>query len=527
MEAISAADLQALLLAQEEVAVLDPREEGAYSLQPHLFHAVNLPLSSLELRAAALLPNRQTRIVIASDAEDGLAERMSVRLAVLGYQRVQVLSGGCQAFAALGLPLFTGFNTASKAFGEFVERGCHTPSLGPHDLQERLRRGDNLVIVDSRTPDEHHLGTIPGSRSVPGAELVLRASDFAPDPATIIVVNCAGRTRSIIGAQSLINAAVPNPVMALRDGTMGWRLAGYQIETHSIRCAQDLSSQARAKSGAKAAAMRARYRIARIDWATCKAWMSDVAGPICYLFDVRMPQEYLAAHPRHAVHAPGGQLIQATDTYVAARGARIVLYDDLGVRAAMTAAWLRQMGYAHVYVLNEDDGAIPLDAGPVPRKVLGLEPAPALAAAEVHALGTAAEFIDLAPSRDYTAGHVAGAWWAVRSRLAACLSKVPSSAVTVLTSADGVLAQLAWREVAALRPGQVVVLAGGTHAWRRQGLPLDSGEQRMTCIVDDAFVKPFEAKDVQASMRSYLEWEVNLLGAVQLDPSIRFSLATA
>jgi hypothetical protein len=31
-------------------------------------------------------------------------------------------------------------------------------------------------------------------------------------------VNCAGRTRSIIGTQSLINAGVPNPVTALRNG---------------------------------------------------------------------------------------------------------------------------------------------------------------------------------------------------------------------------------------------------------------------------------------------------------------------
>ena len=65
---------------------------------------------------------------------------------------------------------------------------------------------------------------------MPGAELVLRVRDIAPSPDTTIVVNCAGRTRSIIGAQSLINAGIPNKVVALRNGTMGWHLAGFTCD---------------------------------------------------------------------------------------------------------------------------------------------------------------------------------------------------------------------------------------------------------------------------------------------------------
>ena len=66
---------------------------------------------------------------------------------------------------------------------------------------------------------------------MPGAELVLRARELAPDPATRIIVNCAGRTRSIIGTQSLINAGIENPVSALRNGTIGWTLAGQNWST--------------------------------------------------------------------------------------------------------------------------------------------------------------------------------------------------------------------------------------------------------------------------------------------------------
>ena len=48
-------------------------------------------------------------------------------------------------------------------------------------------------------------------------------------------MNCAGRTRSIIGAQSLINAGLPNKVIALKNGTMGWHLAGLKVARGETR----------------------------------------------------------------------------------------------------------------------------------------------------------------------------------------------------------------------------------------------------------------------------------------------------
>ena len=89
-----------------------------------------------------------------------------------------------------------------------------------------MRSGTDMVVVDSRPFDEFQRVSIPTATNVPGAELVLRIHDIAPSPDTLVVVNCAGRTRSIIGAQSLINAGLPNKVVALRNGTMGWTLAG-------------------------------------------------------------------------------------------------------------------------------------------------------------------------------------------------------------------------------------------------------------------------------------------------------------
>src|SRR5204863_7041947 len=71
-----------------------------------------------------------------------------------------------------------------------------------------------------------------------------------------------------------------------------------------------------------------------------------------YVFDVRSPEEYAAGHLAAARSAPGGQLVQATDVYMATRNARIVLVDDDGVRAVMTGSRLAQMGWHEVYVLE-------------------------------------------------------------------------------------------------------------------------------------------------------------------------------
>ena len=91
-------------------------------------------------------------------------------------------------------------------------------------------RSENFVIVDGRPFAEYRKMSIPGGICCPNGELALRIQDIAPDPRTKIVVNCAGRTRSIIGAQTLLDLGVPNPVYALENGTQGWFLAGLELE---------------------------------------------------------------------------------------------------------------------------------------------------------------------------------------------------------------------------------------------------------------------------------------------------------
>ena len=333
-----------------ELALVDVREELIFS-QRHLLLARSIPLSRLELKFAQLVPRRSTRIVLCDDG-DGPAGRAAAILARNGYSDLAILDGGVDAWAAAGFELFSGVNVPSKAFGEYIEHASGTPSIAAAELEQLMREKADIVVLDSRPFDEYSRVSIPTGVNVPGAELVLRAREIAPSPDTMIVVNCAGRTRSIIGAQSLINAGVPNKVVALRNGTMGWSLAGFACDSGKNRRAPDVSPKTLDWARTAALQVAQSCGVERIDRAMLETWRKDETRTL-YLFDVRDPAEYSAGHVAGAISAPGGQLVQATDQYVGTLGARIVLVDDAEVRAAMTGSWLRQMGWKDVFILAE------------------------------------------------------------------------------------------------------------------------------------------------------------------------------
>jgi len=350
MSSISAAEVRRALLTRSEVALFDVRSEDAFA-QAHPLFAAQLPPERVALEAPLRVPRLDTPIVL-YDAGECWVEAARRDLLQLGYRTVLELEGGLSGWSDAGFELFRDVNSYSKAFGELVEARRHTPSLSADELHAQLERGADLVVLDARRFDEYRTMNIPTSTSVPGAELVLAAADVAPDPKTTIVVNCAGRTRSIIGAQSLVNAGVPNPVAALRNGTIGWTLAGKTLETGSDRRASAASPDAlaRARRAARDVAYRAGVR--RIAEADLARLLGDDARTT-YRFDVRAPEAYAEGHLAGFLNAPGGQLVQETDFFAPVRGARIVLADDLGPRADMTASWLAQMAW-EVYVLDAD-----------------------------------------------------------------------------------------------------------------------------------------------------------------------------
>lgn len=314
---------------------------------------------------------------------------------------------------------------------------------------------------------------------------------------------------------------------------MGWELAGLRCERGSMREAPPPSSEGRARARAAAARVAERFRVSFVDPATARQWLSD-SGRTTYLLDVRSPAEYRARHIAGSRNAPGGQLVQATDEYIAARAARVVLVDPEQVRAVMTASWLNQMGLPDVHVLlpEGEDGFAGWSIAEAEVGAPAGSPAPSWQEIEP---GTLAErlsdpgvaVLDLASSLRHRARHVAGAWWGVRSRLREARDAIAATPVLrtlVLTADDPRLARFAAPEAAALWPGvEVQVLSGGNPAWFDARLPVGTGLERATCATDDVWYKPYDhATDYERHARAYLEWEVGLVEQIARDPTIRF-----
>ncbi|CCD96903.1 putative thiosulfate sulfurtransferase [Bradyrhizobium sp. ORS 375] len=517
---ITPTELRRRWRANEEVALLDVREEGPYSLS-HPFFAVSLPLSQIELRILDLVPRLTAPIVIYDDGE-GYAARAVPRILALGYTDVAVLEGGLSGYARVG-EVFRDVNVPSKAFGELVEAIRHTPSLSADEAKALIERESNLVVLDARRFEEYRTMSIPRGVSVPGGELAFRAREIAPSPDTTIIVNCAGRTRSIIGTQSLINAGLRNKIYALRNGTIGWTLAGHQVErgrtTRVLERPQ--ASYAAALSDAKAWAERVGVNV--LDANGFARYRAEAGTRTLHCLDVRTPEEYAAGHPAGFASAPGGQLVQATDEWIGVRGARLVLFDDDGVRARMTASWLTQMGW-DASVIGTDVVA-PTEGAPQPtqRPALPNLGAAAIDVAEVAARPTAWTIVDLSRSPSYKSGHIPGAHFVLASRFATDLAKLPGDGPIMLTSSDGAEAAFALADARTATSRELRVLAGGTAAWTAARHALETERHAWISTPDDVYKRPYEGTDNAAeAMQAYIDWELQLVAQLANDSVSNF-----
>jgi rhodanese-related sulfurtransferase len=529
---IDAKSLKAALHDGGEIALLDAREEVPFERR-HILMASCVPVGRLETVVDALVPRRGTRVIWCDGGEagsKGLAGKAAERMAALGYTDVSVLDGGVDAWEAAGYRVYSGVHVPSKAFAEVIEHEAGTPYISADELKAMMDDGVDMVLFDSRTYEEFHVNSIPTAISVPGAELVYRFKDLVPSADTTVVVNCGGRTRSIIGAQALISAGFPNKIVSLMNGTQGWHLAGHEIVEGATRSAPEVSPAGLAAAKEAAARVAERDGIQTIDLATLAGWQGEADTRSLYVLDVRARAEYEAGHLAGAKHIPGGQLVQETDRHLGTWGGRVVLVDDCGVRATMTASWLKQMG-CKAAVLPAEGADIEYETGPYLPTVLGLEAAKAnfVSPAELNALLKAgrAQVADLDMSRSYYGGHIPGASFLLRTHLADDIANVPAAETIVLTSSDGALAQLAAAEASAATQTPVAVLAGGTRAWTDAGLPLETGATRMASAADDIRLRAREQeRDMEQAMREYLAWEIELVNQMATDDDQRFRVAT-
>ena len=517
---VSAATVRTWLNDGAEIALLDVREAGQFG-EGHPFFAIPAAYSRLELDVPRLVPRQDTRTVLL-DAGDGVAQSAAARLAQLGYTQVHVLQGGAPAWKAAGYELFQGVNVPSKTFGELVELAFGTPHLSVAELLRRQQAGEPLVLLDGRTFAEHRKMTIPCATSLPNGELALRWHALASDPQTPIVIHCAGRTRSIIGAQILRSLGVPNPVFALENGTQGWALAGLALEHGSMR--HDATPlQVRPQDQAAAARLAAETGVLQLTPAEAQAWIDD-STRTTYVLDVRSAEEFAAGTLAGACHAPGGQLLQATDQTIGVRHSRVLLLDDEGVRAPVVAAWLWRLGYATATVQGGIRASLRLRSNndqetPIPQ-------APQVTAGELPAWVAQQQplLVDVQPSLQYRQQHAAGAIWSVRPRIAADVRQHANAHQPVLVLApDSTTAALALRE---LNPGSAHWALAKD--WSAAGLPV----QATPGLPDDAsaidylfFVHDRHDGNLDAARR-YLAWETGLIAQCQPDELAAFRLPT-
>jgi len=499
--------LQACIQDGEELALLDVREAGQFG-ESHLLFAVPLPYSRLELVVGGLIPRKTVRIVLC-DGSDGIASQAAERLAALGYADVSELAGGIRAWANAGYPLFAGVNVPSKLFGELVEHEYHTPRVTVQELTRMKAAGENFVIVDGRPFAEYQKMNIPGGICCPNAELPYRIHEIARDPTTKIIVNCAGRTRSILGAQTLINFGIQNPVYALENGTQGWVLADLELERGASRRYPDrIPDAALPGLRAQAAALMNRFAVKSVAATEVQRWLDDPQRTT-YVLDVRTAEEFAAGSMPGAVHAPGGQLVQATDQWVGVRNATIVLIDSEAVRAPVVATWLKQLGF-DAYVMQEGASATLRVPSPPAADLPALTPISAAELKNAVDAGTCSVF-DLRPSMSFRRAHVSGSRWTIRPRMARDAHKAHEPVVLIADEAD--FARLAAIDLLEAGSRDMRRLEGGFDAWTAAGYATEASPDSPpdnACIDYLFFVHDRHAGN-RAAMQQYLAWETGLI----------------
>ena len=522
MNEITAATLRTWLYDGAELALIDVREPGQ-CIEAHILFSAPLPYSRFEAGLPRLVPNHAARMVLC-DAGDGVAAKATAAAEIMGYGSVHVLAGGVQSWEAAGHTLYEGVNVPSKAFGELVEHVDDTPRLAASEIARRQQDDANMVIVDGRPLEEFRRFSIPGASCCPNGELALRASEFAPDPETTVIVNCAGRTRSIIGAQTLIDVGIPNPVYAMENGTQGWVLSGMVLDEGKDTGLPGVPGDVEQRK-ANAAALAERHGVERVDAATLSGWLMDAERTV-YLLDVRTAEEragdpadragLMALHG--VMHGPGGQLVQATDQWIGVRNAAIMVLDTEDLRAPVTASWLRRLGHK-AFTLEGGLDALGGVASQVVPTAFSLNALPPIAATALEQRMRADDvlLLDLRSSISYRAGHIAGARWSIRPRLPA----VSAGQTVVLAAKTEEIALLAAQDLKRGGAGEILLLEGNADTWRAAGLNMVSSEddppddERIDFLT---FTAGRHDGD-EAASRRYLEWEIALVD--QLDDQER------
>lgn len=512
-------DLQRRLADDAPLALIDVRDPPEYNTS-HIIGASLIPRRMLEFELAEAVPHPDTPIVLCDEDERRVhyaaatAERM-------GYTDVSTLSGGTNRWAFLDLPTEWGVNVPSKDFGERVEVVHHVPEIDADDLHARIERGEPLLILDTRTPEEYRRSCIPGGRSMPGGELALRITDVladAPDNATV-VVNCAGRTRSIIGTRVLQRMSLEREVVGLKNGTAGWMLAGHELEFGADRDAlPSVTSEGQAAAEQYARRCAAEDGVQLIDVEELDELRERSREESVYFIDVRTDAEHEAGHIPGFRWFPGGQAVQRSDDVAIVHYAPIVFACDRVARAALTASWYRQMGHRHIYALEDGIDAWTSAGRSLETGMKATEPGLLSQARQTVITIEPSETLDqpdavvlhVGTSEEFARAHPPGARWAPRGSLERDIQLLaPDESTPLVTVCEtGRQSLLAAQTLLELGRPNVSAIAAGMGNWHETGLPIEYGLTGVLAPPND--ILTFGPQRGYADMQHYLRWETAL-----------------
>ncbi len=510
-------------------ALIDVREKGDF-VQKHIFRAVPIPRGQLELLMPERVPVQSIPIIVYCD--DGYRTEKAIQLLEdMGYTRVYQLEGGLAAWEAAGYRVDYGTNVPGKDYGEKVAVTKRTPHLQVEEVYASLERGDDLIIVDSRTREEYEISHIPGAYSVPGGELPNRVHTIratAKDQNKKIVVNCAGRTRSILGADILIRMGIPN-VYALENGTAAWKMAGYELANgpgDDLAASNDPEAIRQTSEYAERVASDDGVQYIGID--EFKALLGS--DELYYVIDARLPEEYAAGHIPGSTLLSVGQMALQADEILSVNQAQVVFVSDSGVRARLGASMARQLDYQNAFVLDGGiaswiaSGGELITENPV-TPVYGLEQArrhaPSISTSTLETqlrTKNPPVLIDVRGSGDYALGHIAGSRWIPRGDIERKISEyVPDRDTDIVVICDtGIRSSLTAATLSSMGYSSAGWLDGGLDAWSNSGYELVEG-------LDGANVSLKVAKEdvamigrrgplarTEQDMIDYLEWEIEL-----------------
>ena len=502
---VEAKTVKSWISDEKELAFIDVRETAQHTAGHPLF-SISIPFSEFEINIEKLLPNKNVRIVL-FDNNDGISE-ITYKLAKnLKYIKIFILKNGVDGWKKSKFQLFDGINVPSKSFGELVEQKYNTPSITAFQLFQKQKEKKDIIILDGRPFDEYNKMSIPGSVCCPNAEIPFRISEIIKNSNTEIIINCAGRTRSIIGAQTLINFGIKNKVLALENGTQGWFLANLKLDHKKTKFLDKTPTYERINKLRDKMVNLLENKIEIIDFNQAQKLIND-KNITTYVFDVRTNsnQKNKLSKLRNV---PGGQLVQATDKYIGVLKSHVIVFDDGDlVRAGMTALWLKKMNY-RCYVVNES-----------PKKIKNLNlkhdvifETNSINLIKLENLKNLRDtpIFDIRNSLDYCKKRIKKSVWT--NRLIITKEMTPSHKSIILITDDLPKASLIISDLQEKDPKYVVQV----YHWNETDVEyyldyIDTTEVKLDeKFIDFNFHTHLRHKENKEHAKNYLKWETNLI----------------